>query len=173
MPSPRCLHIIGRKNSGKTTLVVDLVQELTRRGLRVGTIKHTHHHHELDTPGKDSYQHREAGAAIVGILAPQMTAIFTPPVKNETPEARFSALVTSMHHCDLVLVEGGQQLEGLKIEVWRSAVTEAPLAAHDTSLAALVTDDDLPVDVDLPCWSRSDVAELATRVLNFVEASSP
>ena len=42
------LHIIGGKNHGKTTLVVELVEEFTRRGMTVGTIKHTHHQHELD-----------------------------------------------------------------------------------------------------------------------------
>ena len=58
----RRIHIIGRKNSGKTTLVVELVQQLSAMGKRVATIKHTHHRHELDVPGKDSYRHREAGA---------------------------------------------------------------------------------------------------------------
>ena len=58
----RRLHVLGRKNHGKTTLVAELVAELTRRGWRIGTIKHTHHHHELDTPGKDSWMHRQAGA---------------------------------------------------------------------------------------------------------------
>ena len=72
------LHIVGRKNSGKTTLIVDLVQLLTKNGCRVGTIKHTHHHHELDTPGKDSHRHREAGAELVGVVSRSMTAVFRP-----------------------------------------------------------------------------------------------
>ncbi len=56
----RRIHIVGRKNSGKTTLIVELVSHLTNLDYRVGTIKHTHHHHELDTPGKDSFRHCEA-----------------------------------------------------------------------------------------------------------------
>ena len=64
----RRIHVVGRKNSGKTTLVVELVRHFTAAGLRVGTVKHTSHSHELDTPGKDSYQHRHAGAAVVGIF---------------------------------------------------------------------------------------------------------
>ena len=75
---PLRIHIVGRRNSGKTTLVCELVAALTKRGYRVATIKHTHHHHELDTPGKDSWHHREAGAAAVGILSPRMTAMFFP-----------------------------------------------------------------------------------------------
>jgi molybdopterin-guanine dinucleotide biosynthesis protein MobB len=70
------LHVIGGKNHGKTTLVVELVKEFSRRGISVGTIKHTHHQHELDVPGKDSYRHRMAGAAAVGILSPSMSALF-------------------------------------------------------------------------------------------------
>ena len=57
------VHVIGGKNHGKTTLIMDLIRELTARGLQVGTIKHTHHKHELDIPGKDSYRHRESGAS--------------------------------------------------------------------------------------------------------------
>ena len=56
------MGIIGWKNSGKTTLVVALVRELTARGFRVATVKHAHHAFDIDQPGKDSYLHREAGA---------------------------------------------------------------------------------------------------------------
>ena len=61
--------IAGYKNAGKTTLVVELVRELTARGLRVATVKHAHHEFDIDHPGKDSYLHREAGATEV-IVAP-------------------------------------------------------------------------------------------------------
>jgi molybdopterin-guanine dinucleotide biosynthesis protein MobB len=54
--------IVGRKNSGKTHLVTRLVRLGTARGLRVSTIKHAHHAFDVDTPGKDSYEHRAAGA---------------------------------------------------------------------------------------------------------------
>jgi len=74
----RRLHIVGRKNSGKTTFIVELVRYFTSSGLRIGTIKHTHHQHELDTPGKDSHRHREAGAQVVGILSRAMSAVFLP-----------------------------------------------------------------------------------------------
>jgi len=75
MSGPPPIHIVGRKNAGKTTLVCDLIAALTQQGLRVATVKHTHHQHELDVPGKDSWRHREAGAAAVGILSPGMVAM--------------------------------------------------------------------------------------------------
>ena len=54
------IHIVGRKNHGKTTLIVEVLAEFHRRGIRVGAIKHSAHRRELDPPGKDSYRHREA-----------------------------------------------------------------------------------------------------------------
>jgi molybdopterin-guanine dinucleotide biosynthesis protein B len=159
------IHIIGRKNSGKTTLVVDLVRHLTARGLRVGTIKHTRHHHELDTPGKDSYLHRQAGAAAVGILSPDMNAVFWPAAAEEDPHARYRRMLTQFADCDLVLVEGHSQMPGPKVEVWRAAVSEAPIACNDPNVLAVVSDD--PASVTVPVWPRSDVPFVAARLMEL------
>lgn len=123
------IHVIGRKNHGKTQLVVELVEELHRRGLRVGTIKHTHHRHELDTPGKDSHRHRTAGAAVVGILSPSMSAVFLPAEGALSDEDRYTAMALLFADCKLVLVEGDSQTSWPKIEVWRAALQTAPLSA--------------------------------------------
>ena len=156
------LHIVGRKNSGKTTLIVDLVRELTARGLKVGTIKHTHHHHELDTPGKDSFQHREAGATAVGIVSPRMDAVFRPRDPREPDADRYAAMATVFADCDLVLVEGDSQTNAPKVEVWRAAATEAPISANDDAVIAIITDDN--VEVSTPVWPRSNITALASRL---------
>lgn len=157
------VHIVGGKNSGKTTLITDLVTSLTARGCRVGTIKHTHHHHELDTPGKDSHRHREAGAAVVGILAPGMTAIFRPDSRGEEASERYAQFSALFSDCELVLVEGDLHTTAPKIEVWRAATSAQPLAVTDASIAALVTDDG--IDVPIPIWSRADVVAIGQRLL--------
>jgi molybdopterin-guanine dinucleotide biosynthesis protein MobB len=161
------VHIVGRKNSGKTTLIVDLVQYLTANGYRIGTIKHTHHHHELDTPGKDSHRHREAGAAVVGILSPGMTAVFRPTDRavNDAND-RYDQLAPMFADCDIVLVEGNLQTTAFKIEVWRSAVTEQPIATHDLSISAVITND--AVSVAVPTWSRADISLVAQSLLEVV-----
>ena len=156
----RRIHIVGRKNSGKTTLVCDLVRELTARGLKVATVKHTHHHHELDTPGKDSFKHHEAGAAGVGILSPQMTALFIPTKREERGDERYSQFEVQFGDCDLILVEGDLHATAPRIEVWRSVVSEAPYAASDPSIVAVVSDD-LPTGLSCPIWGRADVGQIA------------
>jgi molybdopterin-guanine dinucleotide biosynthesis protein MobB len=158
------LHIIGGKNHGKTMLVVELVQEFARRGIRVGTIKHTHHHHELDVPGKDSHRHRLAGAAVVGILSPSVSAIFLPTPDESLPgEDRYSLFASAFSGCRLVLVEGDTQTPAPKIEVWRSELNTPPLAARDRSILAVVTDDRTPVATTV--LPRSDIERLASWIL--------
>ena len=63
IPSP-AVAVVGRHNSGKTTLIERLIAELVGRGLDVGSIKHhSHRGFDIDIPGKDSYRHRAAGAS--------------------------------------------------------------------------------------------------------------
>ena len=165
------LHIVGGKNHGKTTLIVDLVQELSRRGWTVGTIKHTHHHHELDVPGKDSYRHRLAGASAVGILSPAMTAVFL-PVDDDVSGGndRYSHFAPLFQRCRLVLVEGDSQTTAPKIEVWRSELGTPPLATRDRSILVLVTDDASPASaIVLP---RSNVSGLADWIYTQMLAQS-
>ena len=152
------VHIVGRKNAGKTTLVCDLVKELTSRGLKVATIKHTHHHHELDTPGKDSHKHRESGAAGVGILSSQMTAAFVPVARNEDEATRYARFNVMFNDCDIILVEGDLNTTARKLEVWRDTVTEPPYAQTDASITGVVSDGELTVETQV--FSRSNLAEL-------------
>ncbi len=171
------MHIIGGKNHGKTTLVVDLVTELTKQGMRVGTIKHTHHQHELDTPGKDSHRHREAGAAAVGICSPSMNAVFWPPNAERASgagdsELKYSAYALMFEQCDIVLVEGDSNTTAFKIEVWRREVGSIPLAQSDPTISAIVTDDKLSDDLGVPVWSRTDLQGLATRISSLCVVDS-
>ena len=152
----RRIHIIGRKNHGKTQLIVELLGEFRRRGLRVGTIKHTHHHHELDTPGKDSHRHGQAGAAAVGILSRSTSAVFWRVAKEENRnEDRYATFAVLFADFDLVLVEGDIQTTAPRIEVWRSELRTEPIACRDHNILAVVTNDEL--DCEASIQRRSNV----------------
>ncbi|APZ93476.1 molybdopterin-guanine dinucleotide biosynthesis protein B [Fuerstiella marisgermanici] len=159
------IHIVGRKNAGKTTLVCDLVKELTRMGYRVATIKHTHHNHELDTPGKDSHQHRESGATGVGILSPQITAAFVPVQRNDDEAKRYDSFQVLFADSDLILVEGDLQTTATRIEVWRETVPEPPYATTDKGIAVVVSDND--AHVSCLRWPRKDIGVIANNVADL------
>lgn len=169
------IHIIGGKNHGKTTLVIELVEHLSSQGYRVGTIKHTHHQHELDAPGKDSFRHREAGAGVVGILSRSMNALFwqPPPAPDSSSDERYEAFSPAFEKCHLVIVEGDTQTTATKIEVWRKSLGTQPLAATDASIKAVITHDECPSEVTAPTWPRADIHALAENILKHLELQSP
>jgi molybdopterin-guanine dinucleotide biosynthesis protein B len=160
MSGMKRVHVVGCKNSGKTTLIVELVRELTARGYRVGTIKHSSHRHELDVPGKDSHQHRLAGGSPAAAITETMIALHLPLHEGESA---YALLERHYEGCDLVLVEGGLDSTAPKVEVWRRVMGNKPNAKGRGDVDAVVTDDS--IDIDLPCWPRSNVKELADHIL--------
>ena len=154
------LHVVGRKNHGKTTLVVALVEELTRRGVQVGSMKHSPHVHELDRPGKDSHRHRQAGAEPSAIVTQDSIGVFLRRGAETDVYAKLDPLFAGV---DVLLVEGDLQHPGRKIEVWRAALGGSCLAAENESIVAVVSDD--PAEVAVPVWPRRDVAALADRIV--------
>jgi molybdopterin-guanine dinucleotide biosynthesis adapter protein len=135
----RVFGIVGRKNSGKTHLVTRLVRLATLRGLRVSTIKHAHHDFEVDVPGKDSWLHREAGAHEVLVASAQRWALMHE--HRGAPEPSLEHLLARLAPCDLVLVEGFKREVGLRIEVYRAACGQPPLALDDAGISAVATTD--------------------------------
>jgi len=161
----RVFGVAGYRNSGKTTLIVDLVRELTRRGWRVGTVKHAHHSFDIDHPGKDSYLHREAGAAEVIVASASRWAHIRELA--DAPPATLDELLAHMGPLDLVLVEGWKHGSHPRIEIRRSEAPAAPLAANDAAILAIVSDVPLP-DESCRVLARSDVSLIADFVLQSV-----
>jgi molybdopterin-guanine dinucleotide biosynthesis protein B len=156
------VHIVGGKNHGKTTLIVELVELFRRRGIAVGTIKHTHHRHQLDSPGKDSFRHRQAGAEPSAIFSKETTLVYLAPADSEQEYERLAPLFAG---CRVVLVEGHLDTRAPKIEVWRQVLGTRPVCLHHPEIRAVVTDDavqGVPV-----IWKRSHLEELADRVLKL------
>lgn len=162
----RLFGIAGFKNAGKTTLVVDLVRELTTRGLRVATVKHAHHHFDIDHPGKDSFQHREAGATEVIVASSRRWAHIAELDEGAEPE--LAELLAHLGEVDLVLVEGYKHGEHAKLELRRTGVEAPPLAGSAAGICAIVSDG--PEDTDgLPLLVRTDVPQIADFILANAE----
>lgn len=111
----KSIQIVGRKKSGKTSLVVRLLPLLQAHGLRVATVKHSAHPHPLDREGSDSWLHRKAGAqATLALTAVSGSFHFDLPAVPEEQEALIGRYLGD---CDLVLIEGWKERRGAKIEV--------------------------------------------------------
>ncbi|MEC7794474.1 molybdopterin-guanine dinucleotide biosynthesis protein B [Pseudooceanicola nitratireducens] len=130
--------IAGYKNSGKTGLTERLVAEFTARGLRVSTVKHTHHRVDLDKPGKDSHRHREAGAQEVLIVSENRWALLHE--LREDPEPPLETLLPKLSPVDLVLVEGYKSGPHPRIEAHRAETGKPFLADEDPTILAIASD---------------------------------
>lgn len=156
--APRVFGVTGWKNSGKTTLVTRLVAEFVRRGVRVATVKHAHHAFDIDTPGTDSFRHREAGASEVMIVSDGRWALMHELAGEAEPS--FEAVIARLSPTDLILVEGYKRGPHPKIEVRRSAAAKGePLDPSDPTIRAIAADH--PAQGGLPVFDIDDVAAIA------------
>jgi molybdopterin-guanine dinucleotide biosynthesis adapter protein len=170
----KIIGITGWKNSGKTTLVTQLIAELCARGLRVSSVKHAHHNCDIDQPGRDSFQHREAGAHQVLLASGKRWALMQELREQAEPE--LDELLPLLSPVDLVVVEGYKLAGHPKIQVIRAANTRAPLPQQAHNLVAIATDDnDLnPADYgcDGPRLAMDDINAVADFVLHITGAAS-
>lgn len=150
--------LAGWSGSGKTTLLVRLIPELTKRGIRVSTIKHAHHRFDVDRPGKDSYRHREAGATEVLVASGRRWALMH-ELRSE-PEPDLDALLTKLSPVDLVIVEGFKAHAHDKLEIWRAETGERFIHPEDPRVVAIATDAPVP-EVPLPRFDLQDVPAIA------------
>jgi molybdopterin-guanine dinucleotide biosynthesis protein B len=158
----KVISIVGHSGSGKTTLVEQLVRNLSGRGLKIATIKHAHHKVELDTPGKDSYRYKEAGAAMSMLLTRDALQLVADAKIERDPEQLAERF---MNDADLVLAEGFSHAPGAKIEVLRRACEQPPRCTIADGLIAMVTDMD-EVYPELPHFALDDIDGIVRFVLS-------
>src|SRR5690348_12632939 len=126
----KVIGFAGWSGAGKTTLLTRLIPHLIAKGLRVSTLKHAHHEFDVDVPGKDSWRHREAGAAEVLVSSGKRWALMHE--LRGADEPKLPELLARMSPVDLVIVEGFKRELHPKIEVYRAANGKPPLFPDDS-----------------------------------------
>lgn len=176
-PLPPVVSVIGRKNSGKTRLMVALLREMRRRGFRVASIKHGHHAFDTDEKGRDSWRHFNEGEAEATLMAGEGKIALVMRMAGEPDPERLVRDFLAGRGYDLVLVEGYKRGPFPKVEIWRSAVHGHPLYEEFSDQAsqylAIVTDDDrFRADVPVVLLDEDDtpshVERLGTMLENLV-----
>ncbi|WP_318388666.1 molybdopterin-guanine dinucleotide biosynthesis protein MobB [Enterobacter sp.] len=161
------LAIAAWSGTGKTTLLKRLIPQLCASGIRPGLIKHTHHNMDVDTPGKDSYELRKAGAAQTLVASQQRWALMTET--PEEPELDLAYLVSRMDASalDMVLVEGFKHEAVPKIVLFRQdcghSVDELTLDKHVIAVAS-----DVPLVVDVPQLDINDIPQITAFILRWL-----
>lgn len=156
--------VTGWKNAGKTGLMERLVEEITRRGFSVSTVKHAHHTFDVDHAGRDSYRHRSAGARQVMLSSRNRWALMSELRGAEEPP--LAALLAKLDPVDLILIEGYKRDNHPKVEAYRAETGNALIAPDDPTIRAVASD--TPLDLDRPVFGLDDTAAIADFILGEV-----
>jgi molybdopterin-guanine dinucleotide biosynthesis protein B len=162
----RVIGLAGWSGAGKTTLLLRLIPELNRRGVAVSTVKHAHHAFDVDEPGKDSFEHRAAGAQEVLVASERRFALIR-ELRHE-PEPGLAELLRRLSPADLVIVEGFKAAAHPKIEVHRAANGKPFLFREVPSVRAIAADGPVP-DAPVPVLRLDDVVAVADAALALAE----
>ena len=158
------IGVAGWSNAGKTTLIEKLTRHFSAQGLRVATIKHTHHRFDIDKPDSDTSRHRLAGAAETAIVSGSRVAVIEEIETRGEPTLK--DIVERLKPADLIFVEGYKSAAIPKIEVRRAAVAaERLLAAGDPLVIAIAADYELDGH-GKPVFTLDDIAGLAAVIEN-------
>ena len=158
----KVLGVAGWSGSGKTTLVTKLIPALSARGLSVSTIKHAHHGFDVDSPGKDSFEHRSAGAVEVVVTSGQRWALMHELRGGGEPT--LEELTSRMAPVDLLLIEGFKREPQEKLEVHRPILGKPLLCREDPYIVAVASDTPVP-GLTLPHLDLDDVEAIAAFII--------
>jgi molybdopterin-guanine dinucleotide biosynthesis protein B len=153
----KVIGLAGWSGAGKTTLLARVIPHLREQGLRVSVIKHAHHKFDVDTPGKDSWRHRQAGAEEVLVSSGMRWALMHE--LRGAREPRLPELLAKLSRVDLVIVEGYKSEPHRKIEVYRAGNGKPLLFPEDAAIAGVVSD--VEIDTALPTAHLDDVPSVA------------
>jgi molybdopterin-guanine dinucleotide biosynthesis protein B len=165
--------VASGSNSGKTTVITKLIPELAKHNIRVSVIKHAHHKFDIDHPGKDSYNIREAGAVQTLIASGKRWALMTEMERtpDDSGEADLSSLLAQLDHtyADLILVEGFKQTKITKIEIHRPSLGLPLLAEGDSNIIAIACDE--AIDCTKPQLALNDTTAICTFIMHWIQAT--
>jgi molybdopterin-guanine dinucleotide biosynthesis protein B len=159
----KVIGLAGWSGAGKTTLLTRLIPHFLGQGWRVSVIKHAHHRFDVDVPGKDSWLHRQAGAAEVLVSSGQRWALMHE--LRGAAEPGLPELLAKLSPVDLVIVEGFKREPHRKIEVHRAANAKPPLFPDDPGIVGLATD--TKFDTKLPVAGLDDIPAVAAMMQTF------
>ena len=159
----KVIGLAGWSGAGKTTLLARVIPHLLGQGLRVSVIKHAHYSFDVDVPGKDSWVHRQSGAAEVLVSSGRRWALMHE--LRGAPEPRLPELLKRMSPVDLVIVEGFKSEPHRKIEVHRAANGKPMLFPDDPGIVGIATDAELKTT--LPVAHLDDIPAIVAMMQQF------
>lgn len=154
------ISVVGYANSGKTTVLIEIINELKSRGYKVATIKHHRGDFDIDHEGKDTYRHMQAGAVTTVLSSPNKFAIVSKVEKEKT----LDELIEYITDVDIIITEGYKKEDKPKIEVFRLANNKDRVKGIEDRLIAVISD--MKITGKVPSFTFKDIKGIS----DFIES---
>lgn len=165
----KVIAVTGRSETGKTSLIRGLIEELGREGVEVAVVKHCGDDFDLGAEDKDSAIFLKAGAVGVALASPERTAF----IRKTAVYPSDITLASEYASADLVIIEGGHADAFVpKIEVLRKGVSE-DLRTPVRELQAVVADFDPKMPVPVPVFGPRRYREIAAFIVSHARELPP
>jgi len=158
---PPMISIVGKRGTGKTSLLEKLIPELKSRGYLVAAIKHDAHSFEIDKPGKTTWRYAEAGADVVAISSATKMAY----IAKREEEMSLDELGAMMSFIDIVLTDGFSGQNKPKIETYQHGLHDELLCRPEEMLAVA---SDQPLLIGVPCYDINNIAGMADEIERYI-----
>ena len=166
--NPPLLGFCAYSGTGKTTLLTRLIPILRAKNLRIGIIKHAHHHFEIDHPGKDSYELRKSGAQEV--LVSSKTRWVVIHENYEEKECNLNELIEKINpdNVDIIIVEGFKNEKFPKIEIYRKGISKTKLHERDNNIIAVATDKPSIIDTKINILNLNNPDQISEFIIDLI-----
>ncbi|MCL4137751.1 UNVERIFIED_CONTAM: hypothetical protein GTU68_033904 [Idotea baltica] len=160
--------------TGKTTLLRQLIPALNAKGIEVAVIKHAHHLFDIDTPGKDSYEIRQAGAQQTLVASSRLMALMRTRSDNDK-NPKLAELIPRLDSSsiDIILVEGFKHEAFAKIELHRPSVGKPFIYEEDDNIIAIASDEKLTLSREIDALDMNNIHDIADYVADFITHWTP
>ena len=156
---PFILSIIGKSDSGKTTLILKLLKEFKKLGNSVAVAKHCPHGFDLDIEGKDSWRFSQAGSEGIFLTSDEQFVVIRPKESSLNLKDRLENYFSDF---DIVLMEGYNDETGIKkIQIIRRVVG----GEQDNSDDTIAYISDMSLNTDKPIYKPDDISG----IISFIE----
>ncbi len=166
------IGFIAPSGTGKTTLLEQVIRLLCERSIQLAVIKHTHHDFEMDTPGKDSYRLRKAGAQQTLLAGRQRQALITESPQNfADPDLSEMIARLDCTSLNLILVEGFKDTRYPKIALHRSDYSKSDWSQIlDDQVIAVASDAPNVYRGDLPVLDLNNPVQIVDFLLQWINS---
>lgn len=160
---PFIFCVSGVKNSGKTTLIIELVKEFKKKFSKIAVIKHDGHDFEIDNDGTDTGKFLKLGLSEVFIFSRTKYAGI---IQKEN--ISIEEIIGKIGNVEMIIIEGMKYSKYPKIEIIRNGISNSPVCSSGNLIAIASDLENISIN-NTKIIPLSDINKIADTIINYFQ----